>query len=133
MFGITPFVKPPANQAYIPPKNGLHGGYLRFVGQGMLLNLLNPFVYLFWITIVASVLPATLGANFSNQDAFLFLSGIILTVFVTDLSKAYIANNITNFLTAHLITRIDQVAGVCLMAFGFYLFYFAAYGGQPIH
>ncbi|TAE16083.1 MAG: hypothetical protein EAZ95_07970, partial [Bacteroidetes bacterium] len=97
--------------------------YTKLFWQGVLLNILNPFVYLFWLGISSFI-----SANFSLIGGLVFLSGIILTVLSTDLLKSYIANLLSNILTDKVIVMIDRIAGIVLMFFGVYLLMYAFFG-----
>jgi threonine/homoserine/homoserine lactone efflux protein len=97
--------------------------YTNLFWQGVLLNILNPFVYLFWLGISSFI-----SANFSLTGGLVFLSGIILTVLSTDLLKSYIANLLSNILTDNVIVMIDRIAGIVLMFFGVYLLMYAFFG-----
>jgi threonine/homoserine/homoserine lactone efflux protein len=97
--------------------------YMRLFWQGVLLNMLNPFVYLFWLG-----LSSFIGANFTQTEGFVFLLAIILTVLSTDILKAYVANLLSNILTDRLIVLIDRISGLLLMIFGVYLLLYAFWG-----
>jgi threonine/homoserine/homoserine lactone efflux protein len=132
-FGLMPFIKSRLQKRFTNAEiaetehiiNTPPG--IRFVLEGLLLNMLNPFVYIFWIGTVGT-LSVIIHQDYTDYDAFIFFLGTILTVFATDLSKVYVANQITNYLTAQVLSRIDKFAGIGLGAFGVRLLYFAVYG-----
>lgn len=124
IFGVIPFIKPVQKsdiKAVLPKGKG----YFRKFMQGIFLNILNPFVYFFWIGIIGSV---GLEASNTNIQVFFFILGIVVTVLCTDLLKVFVANRISNFLTPNIINTIDRIAGIGLIGFGFRLLYFASYG-----
>ena len=124
-FGSVPFLKPVSQKPYLPERAVKRTQGVRYVLEGIFLNILNPFVYLFWLTIVSSI---TMGNRYSSEQLFVFFFAIILTVLCTDLSKVYVANRITNYLTVQVISVIDRVAGIALILFGIRLLYFGVYG-----
>ncbi len=124
-FGVVPFIKSNSSKKFLPqrPVRKIKG--IRFILEGMLLNLLNPMVYFFWLGVVSWL---TVSQDYTSQQHLLFFVGTMITVLSTDLLKAYVANLITKYLTASVISTIDRVAGVGLMIFGIRLLYFAVYG-----
>ena len=123
IFGLAPYIRPAARKKYLPHKPIKRSKNLRYIFAGILFNIMNPFVYIFWIGIVISI-PIT----YTYSEVAVFLASIILTVFSIDLTKVYIANYITKFLTTRAINRIDKIAGIVLFGFGIRLFIFAMYG-----
>lgn len=124
-FGVAPFVKGAAEKKYLPNTSINRAEGLRYIFEGLLLNLLNPFVYIFWLGVVGYV---TVSTDYTPKGHFLFFTGAIATVFLTDLSKVYVANRITDYLNARIIGLIDKIAGLGLMAFGVRLIVYAIYG-----
>lgn len=124
-FGVAPFVKGASEKKFLPNRAINRAKGLRYILEGVLLNLLNPFVYIFWLGVVGYVKVST---DYSPQGHLFFFVGAIATVFITDLIKVYIANRITDYLTARVIGLIDKIAGICLMAFGVRLLVYAIYG-----
>ncbi|NJL14698.1 MAG: LysE family transporter [Microscillaceae bacterium] len=125
-FGLAPFVKNVTQKKFLPahPISPRTRG-LRFVLEGILLNLLNPFVYIFWIGVVSQITVAT---SYTSRQHLMFFIGTIGTVLATDLVKAYVAQKITKYLTAQVIGKIDKIAGIALTGYGFRLLFFALYG-----
>lgn len=88
--------------------------------KGFFVNLLNPFVWLFWLATSTAV-----GSKFefSTVKIFVFFSSTLGVVFSTDILKAFIAYKIKHFLTPGLLKVINYISGVILIIFGFYLIY----------
>lgn len=89
--------------------------YLTFLIKGFLLNLANPFVWLFWPTVVLGV-----AAPFMSQthDMILFFSGTLFIVFLSDVTKVYLASRIKRFITAKFLSLVNRAVGICLFIFG---------------
>ena len=88
--------------------------------KGFVINLLNPFVWLFWLATAT-----TIGSKFEFDyiKIGVFFSATLGVVFSADLLKAFISNKIKKFLTPKLMKNINRVSGVILIAFGLYLIY----------
>lgn len=124
IFGLLPFIRSASKKKFIPSKNIYQSEGTRFILEGLLLNLLNPLVYVTWVVIISFAV----GQGFGNNERILFFVSVILTVFSADLVKVYVADRITSYLTVRIISIIDRIAGFGLIAFGIRLFYFAIYG-----
>ncbi len=69
----------------------------RLMAKGFIINGFNPMVLLFWIGTI-SIATGELGYT-SNREAITFLGSIIVTVFLTDLIKAKLADKLRVLLT----------------------------------
>ena len=125
VFGISSMLKKPSNEhsgILIEPKKP---GTFRFVIKGFALNTVNPSVFLFWI---AMITVASVNENYTNTQVILFISSIIFTVFLTDLSKAYVAIRLKQYLTFQLMAWMNWLVGITLFGFGIRLIYYALKG-----
>lgn len=89
-----------------------------YLVKGYVLNITNPFLWLFWLSVVVSV-SSNYGVN--NTQVWVFFSGLLGTVLVTDLLKSFAAGLIKGFLTPRVLTIINRVVGVFLVLFGLLL------------
>ena len=85
-------------------------GVFSEVSKGFFLNLMNPFLWVLWFTIVSSG-----TVNRRPIEAVLFIAGIVCMIFSTDMLKAFFANKLTVFLSNKVILMINKVAGIILM------------------
>ena len=84
LFGVYYFMRQPKmNQDEIIDGHGV----LRFIGKGFLINIFNPTIILFWITL-SSTISANYSYNWGEQRSFFI--GILVTILVSDLAKAYL-------------------------------------------
>ncbi|HXB12213.1 MAG TPA: LysE family transporter [Bacteroidia bacterium] len=90
---------------------------LMFV-KGFFLNLLNPFVLLFWVGWLATVSHYT----DSKQIVPLFI-GTFGTVFTVDVLKSFGANRIKKLITPKLLKWIHLIMGLALIIAGIVLLY----------
>jgi threonine/homoserine/homoserine lactone efflux protein len=124
LFGFSTFTKKNVSQTsnvLIEPK---HPGTFRYVMKGFALNAVNPSVYILWV----AMNTVAFNNNYTNPQVLLYLASIILTVFLTDLAKSYVATRLKHYLTVPLLTWINRVVGVTLLGFGFRLIYYAFKG-----
>jgi len=85
-------------------------GVFSEVSKGFFLNLMNPFLWVLWFTIILSG-----TVNRRPIEAVLFIVGIVCMIFSTDMLKAFFANKLTVFLSNKAILMINKVAGIILM------------------
>ncbi|RAI94145.1 LysE family translocator [Algoriphagus yeomjeoni] len=90
--------------------------------KGFSINGINPFVLLFWISIASLV---HLKPAFDNTDIWSYYLGILLTVFVIDLIKAYIAQKLAQFVTPKFMFWLNKAVGIVMIGFGIRLIWFA--------
>lgn len=83
--------------------------------KGFAINLINPFVIIFWIGVVS---VESTRYDFSHWHIVAVFTAVLLTVFSTDVLKALGANRITNLLSPFILHWINRVAGVILIISG---------------
>lgn len=112
----TFFTKPPA----IVAKSDIVEGrsYFGLWLKGFLINTLNPFTVLFWLSMMSTVV---LKQGLSGAQSFLFFGGIMGTVIFFDSLKVYLAKLIRNRLRPIHILRLRQISGAALFLFGVFL------------
>jgi len=91
---------------------------LMYMLKGFLLNIANPFVWLFWPTIVLGV--ATPFMN-TTMDIVFFFSGTLSMFLLVDTTKVFLASRIKSYITDRILHLINKVAGVGLFVFGIVL------------
>ncbi|HRY98902.1 MAG TPA: LysE family transporter [Bacteroidales bacterium] len=93
-------------------------GPLTFLLKGFFLNITNPFLWIFWMSVVISV-SSNYGIN--TPDMYVFFLGLLGTVILTDLLKCYGAHLISGLLKPRVLTTVNRVVGVFLVLFGILL------------
>jgi threonine/homoserine/homoserine lactone efflux protein len=83
--------------------------------KGFAINLINPFVIIFWIGVVS---VESTRYKFSHADVFSLFCAALLTVLSTDILKALAATKITSFLNPDILLWVNRVAGVILIISG---------------
>ena len=83
--------------------------------HGFIVNISNPLNLLFWISILGFA-GSSFGIN--SKYFFVFLTGLILTAFVSDLFKCYLSGFLKNILNKKNIELINKIIGVILFTVG---------------
>ena len=113
VFGVVTFKTIPKSITVSSKRKSLT--ILGFWMKGFLINTLNPFTFLFWITVTsAGVIQKNLFAN----EAFVFFCGIIGTIMITDSLKVLLAKRIRHWLNARHIALLRKISGIALFVFG---------------
>lgn len=92
-----------------------------FLGKGFVLNILNPFVWLFWFSAVA-IVAGNMGGR--KVNTIVFFAIILGTTYAIELLKAWGAAKLKKFLTPERTTLINKIAGVLLILIGAYFIVF---------
>ncbi len=92
-----------------------------FLGKGFVLNILNPFVWIFWFSAVAMV-AGNMGGN--KLSTLVFFAIILGTTLFLELLKAWGAAKLKRFLNPERTEIMNKVAGVLLMLCGAYFIIF---------
>jgi threonine/homoserine/homoserine lactone efflux protein len=96
-----------------------------YVGKGFLLNLANPFVWLFWLTVVVG---ATATYKADTYSLTLFFATALGIIFMSDILKVFTASRIKYLLTENFLIVINKIAGIGLVLFGIFLIIRAVMG-----
>ena len=90
------------------------------LGKGFVINLLNPFVWIFWFSAVA-VVAGSMGGNKVNTIVFF---GLILgTTLMCELLKAWGAAKLKVFFNPKRTTIMNRCAGILLVVCGIYFIF----------
>lgn len=127
IFGTVTYTRKPMDYNPENQHNGENSSAPSVLTQfvkGYFLNLLNPFLIIWWMTIVINI-----SANFSEDKAaiYTFFSGTLLTILITDILKVYVAGKIKSLLNPKLIHWINRIVGLLLVLFGLILIFRVVY------
>lgn len=89
-----------------------------YLGKGFIINIFNPFVWIFWITCVATA-SATYEGN--KLSLIIFFLGTFSTVLFFDILKALGAYSLKRFFTERMLKLLNQVTGIALIISGLIL------------
>jgi threonine/homoserine/homoserine lactone efflux protein len=114
-FGIRSLLKKsvPTGEIRRLPFSQLKKRHAFAIGLGI--NGINPFVLLFWISIASLV---SLKYEWKTGEVTSYYAGILITGFVIDLLKAFLAKKLSNYLTPRLILLLNRFAGGVMIYFG---------------
>jgi len=93
--------------------------YIGFFIKGFLVNFVNPFVFLVWISIIGL---GTKKFGFNNSLA-LYMTGALLGIWTTDTLKALFAHRIQGFLKPDILSKLYRLIGFLLVGFGVRMIY----------
>lgn len=91
--------------------------YAAYLGQGFLINTVNPTPLLFWTGLMA----LAISREYTGGATAGLYGGVIVTVIVTDCLKIYLARAIRNRLKEHHFLYVRRLAGAVLAGFGLVL------------
>ncbi len=83
--------------------------------KGFFLNIVNPFVFIYWIGIVGLV---SSNFSFNHSHIIVFFAGTLLTVLATDITKCFLAHKIAQYLKPGILTKVNRFAGIILIICG---------------
>ena len=145
-FGAIPFFKNETNQFYLAVAGSLilfglglkyllkpnvnvdsdvkldFGRYTAYFTKGFMVNFVNPFVFLVWVSIIG----LAQGKYGSGTDLWLFLSASLFGILTTDTLKVVFAGKIKKLIQPQILKKAYQVIGLILIGFGFRLVWYAA-------
>jgi threonine/homoserine/homoserine lactone efflux protein len=89
--------------------------------KGLLLNGLNPFIIVFWMSIISIV---GVKYDYSTTQQIYFFAGMVTTIFSMDILKVLLAQRIKHLVTPKIILVFNRSVGVVLFIFGLRILYF---------
>lgn len=92
--------------------------YVKLLLKGFFLNFINIGVLGFWLGLIVVIGPTL---NMNPSHIFWYFSTIIISYFITDLGKIFLAKKLKKKLTPIVIYKIKRTMGVLLIIFGVFL------------
>jgi len=92
--------------------------YLKLLFKGFFLNFINIGVLGFWLGLIVVIGPTL---NMNPSHIFWYFTTIIISYFVTDLGKIFLAKKLKRKLTPLVIYKIKKTMGIMLIIFGVFL------------
>jgi len=120
VFGLVTLNRKPAVKAdsSATTLNVKKPGPFTYIVKGYFMNIMNPFIFIFWITVMSVF---STKYNVGRSDILIFFSGALMTIFITDVVKCYIAKKIKRFITELTLLWINRFVGLILIGFGIVL------------
>jgi threonine/homoserine/homoserine lactone efflux protein len=115
-FGIITFYRNATIPKHIPLSSRIKTGRLfKYISKGFVLNILNPFLLIFWVGVMGLV---SAKYYIPSREVHFFFTGCIATVFSTDVFKVIVSRRIRNYLNVKKLKLLNRIAGSMLMLFG---------------
>ena len=83
------------------------------------MSLSNPLTILFWLGIFGSIL-AKAASSYNKEQLLLYSLGIILGIFIWDITMASTSSIFRKILNARILSLITVVSGISLIIYGLY-------------
>lgn len=101
--------------------NSLNNTSWKYLVKGFLINAFNPFIIIFWVSIMSLV---AVEYDFTLQQEISFFAGVLVTILAMDLTKAFVANRLRYLITPERILYLNRFVSLILVAFGLRIVYF---------
>ena len=92
--------------------------YLQFFTKGFLVNTVNPFTFIFWISVISTYV---LARDITGWQSIQFLTSILVVIITTDSLKIFLAQLLRQYLQGVHLLWINRIAGAALAVFGILL------------
>lgn len=117
-FGIYTFFKKVPQTEQVEAINEIKvkkPGVIPYFFKGFLLNIANPFLWVFWITSVLAI-NATYGGD--RKAVALFFTGTLAMILATDILKSILANKIKVLGNPLVKLWMNRAVGLLFLIFG---------------
>lgn len=120
-YGVYTFFKKPdillqRKRNLLKPELKSKPSFITLFIKGFFLNLFNPVVILFWIS-VSGYLTQRAVEGHLYQSALFFFGGIFTTIVSTDILKSFVGYKIKKFLRPRIILILNKIVGIILFIF----------------
>ncbi len=95
--------------------------HARYFFKGFFMCIFNPFLLLYWISVMSTVYAVK--GDLNRHQMFVFFGTILITLFSMDVLKAYFSYKMRYRIKEHVITKINKVAGVLIILFALKIIY----------
>jgi len=95
--------------------------YLGYSMTGLFMNLFNPFSFIAWLFILDRI--KDIHSSYSKNDYIQLFAGLFIFLTVVELTKAYFANKISNFITPSRLLIMNKILGGIFIFLASRLFY----------
>jgi threonine/homoserine/homoserine lactone efflux protein len=116
LFGIYHvFVKGRSKSDFSESTQKVNGPF-RYILKGFIMNGFSPTVLFFWVGTI-SLVSLDFGYT-EGPDFYIFFAAVLVTVFLTDVIKAFLSDKLRNLITPKSIRITNIVLGIVLIVFG---------------
>ncbi len=114
--GLISFLKTHKGEDKTPAFNAK--SYFGYFTKGFAVNFINPFTFIFWISVMTSYVSVK---GVSGTETLLLFGTIMITIMITDSLKVIMAKAIRSKLQLRHIEIFSKIAGILLFVFGIVL------------
>lgn len=86
--------------------------------NGFLLNILNPFIWIYWISVISFV---SAEADMTTAERYIFFAGLLFATLGCDMLKCRLASLLQTWFTARVLNLFNKITGLVLIGFGVYM------------
>ena len=91
---------------------------LTILMQGFVINFVNPFIWIYWISIIAL---ASGEMDLTRRELYTFFIGMLATTLGLDILKCKLASLLQRIITARLLNITNKMCAIIMFAFAGYL------------
>ncbi len=85
--------------------------------QGFIINFVNPFIWIYWVSVIALLSGET---DLTLAQRYIFFLGLLLTTLALDVLKCKLASLLHRIITAKVLNTINKVTAVIMFVFAAY-------------
>lgn len=114
-FGIYHLLKPVPPPKTVDMSASSHLTYLIYTIKGLVINTVNPFVFIYWLSAVSIV---TIDRDYNDTERILFFVVALCCNFCFDILKVFLAGRLKHLMTPRTMNIVSKVIGCCIIYFG---------------
>jgi threonine/homoserine/homoserine lactone efflux protein len=96
------------------------GNITGYLVKGFSINTFNPFTFIFWFGLMSTY---ALTKKATDAEILWLCTAIMATIMTTDTLKVLLAKYLSQRLNTHTIDKINKLAGILFIFFGFVLLF----------
>lgn len=96
------------------------GSNLFYIGNGFLLNVVNPVNFFIWLGISSSL---SIQFNYDMSDKIIFFSSSLVSIFFAEIGISVFASKLRRWVTPVVLQRVNQISGLVFIGVGIKLFF----------
>lgn len=92
-----------------------------YIGNGFLLNVVNPVNFFVWLGISSSL---TIQFQYDINDKIIFFTASLFSIFFAEIGIALFASKLRKWVTPTILQRVNQISGLVFIGVGLKLIFF---------
>lgn len=98
------------------------GNWLFYMGNGFLLNVVNPINFFIWLGISSSL---TIQFDYNFNDKIIFFTASLFSIFITETGISIFASKLKKWVTPKVLRLVNQISGIVFIFVGIRLIWLA--------